>query len=205
LRSQPAAKDADRTVCEPVSAYLGIAYTARSLSPTLWSGIPSGIFQALRDCGVRVEYLAAEPSQLLGFAARAALTLRWRTKFAAGQSPEFAAIRTRAAGRALAKARRLDAIIQLGTGYTVDTQACLITYEDLTLMEAARYYPVWTSMPKRALDARIKRQQEAYENATVCCTTSHRAAASIITDYGIAREKVRVVGVGANLDAPIVG
>jgi len=95
----------------------------------------------------------------------------------------------------------LDGLIQIGTGYSVTTAVPLVTFEDMTVVQARQAdYAAWRTMPTRAVDARIARQRHAYQRAHACCATTHWAAGSIISDYGIPPEKVHVVGVARNFE-----
>jgi glycogen synthase len=50
----------------------------------------------------------------------------------------------------------------------------------------------------RERDAAIARQAQAYARAFACCFTTSWAAESAVSDYGVPREKVHVVGIGRN-------
>jgi glycosyltransferase involved in cell wall biosynthesis len=78
--------------------------------------------------------------------------------------------------------------------------APIVTFEDMTVLQARRAGFAWRAMPARAIGARVARQRDAYQRARACCVTTHWAAESIISDYGIPAEKVRVVGIGRNFD-----
>jgi glycosyltransferase involved in cell wall biosynthesis len=105
------------------------------------------------------------------------------------------------AGRRLRGSPPLDGVIQIGTGYNVTTTVPLVTFEDMTIVQARDAgYKGWRSMPARAVAACVARQEDAYQRARACCVTTHWAASSIISDYGIPPEKVHVVGVGRNFE-----
>jgi glycosyltransferase involved in cell wall biosynthesis len=75
----------------------------------------------------------------------------------------------------------------------------VVTHDDMTVAQAVDHgYPQWRALPAAAVERRLRIQREAYERATACCVTSRWAAASVIHDYGIAADKVHVVGVGRN-------
>jgi hypothetical protein len=95
----------------------------------------------------------------------------------------------------------LDGLIQIGTGYSVETTVPLVTFEDMTVVQAREAgFAAWRAMPPRAVAARVARQRDAYQRARACCVSTHWAAASIISDYGIPPAKVHVVGVGRNFE-----
>jgi glycosyltransferase involved in cell wall biosynthesis len=72
----------------------------------------------------------------------------------------------------------------------------------MTIIQAVEQrYSQWLALSQRALTASIERQRVAYTRAAACCATTHWAAESMIRDYGIPRDKVRVVGIGRNRNA----
>src|SRR5262249_52027488 len=115
-------------------------------------------------------------------------------------APSQGRLETHLARRRLRSPHRFDAIVQLGTGYSLPRgEAAVVTLEDMTV-PLARQLGVagYCDLSSRALAARRTAQARAYANAAACCATSAWAADSIVTDYGIPRERVHVVGVGAN-------
>lgn len=116
-------------------------------------------------------------------------------------SPAVAQMRSTVARRRLSETARLDGLIQLGTGYSVVTTTPLITFEDMTVIQAREAgYPAWQAMSARAITSRVSRQRSAYQRARACCAATHWTAESIISDYGVAPEKVHVVGIGRNFE-----
>jgi glycosyltransferase involved in cell wall biosynthesis len=181
---------------------IGLAFPGDPAAASTWSGTPSGVRRGLADAGVEVVDLAVELPRPALLAARAALQLRYRDRRLGLISPELAALRTAVARRRLAAAGPLDGIVQVGTGYTLDAAVPVATYEDMTVEQAAGLYPQWQALPARALARRVERQRRAYVAARACCLTSRWAARSVVEDYGIAPEKVHVVGVGRNHEPP---
>ena len=77
--------------------------------------------------------------------------------------------------------------------------APVVTYEDMTIPQTATHpYAGWDLLTRRSFDSRMARQRRAYEQARACCLTSPWAAESVLNDYGIAPQKVHVVGIGCN-------
>jgi len=114
-------------------------------------------------------------------------------------TPVVAAMRSAIAQRRLAASVHLDGLIQIGSGFSVKTDVPLVTFEDMTSIQArAAGYAEWRAMPDRAVAARVSRQRRAYQRARACCAATHWAAGSITSDYGVPAEKVHVVGVGRN-------
>jgi glycosyltransferase involved in cell wall biosynthesis len=104
------------------------------------------------------------------------------------------------ARRRLDECAPLDGLIQIGTGYSVTTDAPIVTLEDMTVVQARDVGSAWRAMSRRAVAARIAGQAGAYERARACCATTRWAAESIISDYGIPAAKVHVVGIGRNVE-----
>ena len=184
---------------------------------TTWSGTPSGVMRGLVEAGAEPIAICTEPPRVVRagtFNVVAAAYLRpdrdivaavRRARRAARASTGMGAVTSWAAAKALRRAGPLDGIIQIGTGYTLATQVPVATFEDMTVAQMRRHpYEGWDLLSQRAFDTRVAQQGRAYEQAVACCLTSPWAADSVIRDYGIAREKVHVVGVGRNHTAPAV-
>jgi glycogen synthase len=74
-----------------------------------------------------------------------------------------------------------------------------VTFEDMTVAQAiALRHPAVSVLSESALRKWRDRQRRAYERALACCAASAWAARSIVRDYGIPPERVRVVGFGRN-------
>jgi glycosyltransferase involved in cell wall biosynthesis len=94
---------------------------------------------------------------------------------------------------------RLDAVVQIGTGYALPEGHRIATYEDMTVAQALSLpYPEWRCLSKREQAAALERQARAYSQAAVCCFSTQWAADSAIKDYGLPADKARVVGIGRN-------
>jgi glycosyltransferase involved in cell wall biosynthesis len=94
-------------------------------------------------------------------------------------------------------------VIQIGTGYTLPGGLPVATYEDMTIPQTKTHpYAGWDLLTRRSFASRMARQRRAYEQARACCLTSPWAAESVLNDYGIAPQKVHVVGIGCNHTAP---
>ncbi len=198
-----------------MSPTIGVLCSGDPTAPETWSGTPSEVIHGLGELGVQVQSIdvnAPRPisrvmSLLAGGAmapsiARAGmLPTRPLLQSTGSLGPAVAAMRSRVAERRLRGSPRLDGLIQIGTGYTVTTTVPVVTFEDMTIVQARHAgYTGWRSMPARAVAACVARQQDAYQRARACCVTSHWAGSSIISDYGIPPEKVHVVGVGRNFE-----
>jgi glycosyltransferase involved in cell wall biosynthesis len=194
---------------------IGIAFPGDPSHKATWSGIPFGLTGGLEAAGVEVIPVRVEPSPLLlatGSNAIAATYLRpqrslrtavQQARAAARTSAGVAWLNSRATPKALRRARPLDGIVQIGTGYTLPGGLPVATYEDMTIPQTKTHpYVGWDLLTQRSFASRMARQRRAYEQARACCVTSPWAAESVLNDYGIAPQKVHVVGIGCNHTAP---
>ncbi len=197
---------------------IGVAFPGDPSQPDTWSGTPSGVMRGLRGAGVEPVAIQAEPSpavRAVAFNLLAAAYLRpsrdlkgavQRSRAAAWASPGLVTVNSWAAPKRLRRAGQLDGIVQIGTGYTLATDAPIATFEDMTILQTralGQAYAGWDALSHRAFESRLAGQRRAYERATAVCLTSRWTADSVIDEYGIAPEKVHVVGIGCNHVAPV--
>jgi hypothetical protein len=194
---------------------IGLLFPGSPTARRTWSGTPSGIARGLEQLGVQVRGISVDAprpisqgvsliaggAMLASFArARVRPTPR-QLRRVGSMSPAVAAMMSAIAKRRLDECAPLDGLIQIGTGYSVTTTVPVVTFEDMTVVQARQAdYAAWRAMPTRAVAARVARQRNAYQHARACCVTTHWAAASIISDYGIPPEQVHVVGVARNFE-----
>ncbi|HMC49137.1 MAG TPA: glycosyltransferase family 4 protein [Solirubrobacterales bacterium] len=196
---------------------IGVAFPGDPSQKATWSGIPSSLIGGLETAGVEAVPIGIEPpSALLAVGANAVAAAYVRpqrdlrtavknARQAARASASLATVTSWAVPAALHRAGRLDGVIQIGTGYTLRSEAPVVTYEDMTIPQTRTHpYAGWDLLTRRSFDSRMERQRRAYEMAAACCLTSPWAAESVLDDYGIAAEKVHVVGIGCNHVAPAV-
>jgi glycosyltransferase involved in cell wall biosynthesis len=194
---------------------IGVAFPGDPSQPATWSGTPSGVMRGLREAGVVPVALDVAPPRSVEQAALAGISLRYlrpqadvkaaivRARAAGRGSRAFTALQSWTAPRTLKRAGHLDGIVQIGTGFTLETDVPVATLEDMTVLQTRTHpYLGWDLLSEHAFGARVARQRQAYERAVACCLTSRWAAESVIRDYGIAPDKVHVVGVGRNHSAP---
>lgn len=98
-------------------------------------------------------------------------------------------------GHRIARAS-LDGVVQMGSDFTLPSGVRYVTFEDATVAQAL----IVLDLPAAVGEAWRRRQHRAYEGATACCLASNWAAQSVRDDYGVANEKIHVVGFGANLE-----
>jgi glycosyltransferase involved in cell wall biosynthesis len=194
---------------------VGIVFPGDPRARGTWSGTPAGLAQGFGELGFTVRRIDARPPRALDALAFNAVALTHarpqshggaraaiaRGRMVARVSPTVAAVRGSALSARLRREAGLDAIVQIGTGYSVPAGVPVASFEDMTIPQAiALDYPGWDGLAARAVAARRARQRAAYERATACCLSTAWAARSVIDDYGIAAEKVHAVGIGRNHD-----
>ena len=198
---------------EAGTSTVAVLFPGDPTAASTWSGTPLGVVTGLRENGVDMCPVAATPRNLVHSLALDAVavahlhrslrkgareTLRL-SRLLARNSPAMSAVYTRAATRGVSNFAGLAGIVQVGTGYSVETSIPLVTYEDMTIVQALDCgYPEWNRLSRRAIRRRIDLQRRAYDTARACCATTYWAADSIVRDYGVSPERVHVVGVGRN-------
>lgn len=199
---------------------IGVSFPGDPGHPATWSGTPYGVICGLEEAGVeavpinvglRSRVVRVASTNLIATTyirpARDVMGAVKRARKAAGVSPRLAAVRTLAAPGALRRAGRLDGIVQIGTGYTLDSPAPIVTFEDMTIPQVrvqTLHYTGWGLLSEREFKSRIARQRRAYERAIGCCVTTPWAAESVLREYSVPEEKVHVVGIGCNHTVPPV-
>jgi glycosyltransferase involved in cell wall biosynthesis len=193
---------------------IGVAFPGDPQARGTWSGTPAGLAAGLADLGFAVRRIDARPARLLdtlAFNAVAAAHVRpgpggpraalRGARMAARVSPTVARVRGAGLAARLRAGDPLDAIVQIGTGYTVPAGLPVATFEDMTIPQAvALRYPGWVDVSARAIAARQDGQRRAYSRATACCLATQWAADSVTGDYGVPAGKVHAVGIGRNHD-----
>ena len=191
---------------------LALTFPDDPYASTSWSGTPAGLIKGLLACGVDVSGISLHlPPALHKTILGTSALLRLRPPFRGSRSvlhealtrarvaPSQARLETLLARRRIRGPRRFDGIVQLGTAYSLPPAEAVVTLEDMTLPQARQLgFEGYRDLSPRALAAHRAAQARAYANAVACCATSAWAAESIVADYGVPRDRVHVVGVGAN-------
>ena len=224
----PGAKDTELPIeqpCQPSSTSstvsvdsmyrprVGLVFPGPALDPKTWSGITSNLFAALAAHNVDVVHIDASPPKILeqasvNFSALFRMSrmetgrpldsfrrARWAARVVAAMMRH----RTRWAARRLRNSGHLDGLLQIGTAYNLDTDLPVVTYEDMTIAQAVQYaWPGYSSLSDDEIRECLAFQKTSYRRAQACCTMSNWAAQSLIEDYLVPADRVRVVGVGAS-------
>lgn len=170
--------------------------------------MPFSLASGLEEAGASVLHVRAEPGVPLELLSRGAVAAmhapRARSvrtcRTAAYNGHEMGAVRSWAASRRLRAAGPLDGVVQVGSSYSLpESEFAVVTHDDMTVVQAARAgYPTIAALSRRQREGRIERQRAAFNRALACCVVTGWAKQSIVEDYGIAEEKVHVVGGGRN-------
>jgi glycosyltransferase involved in cell wall biosynthesis len=95
--------------------------------------------------------------------------------------------------------------VAIGSGYSTRSSTPTVTYDDMTVVQALEQLgSEYDSVSKRAARRWRERQRRGYEAARACCVASEWTAKSVIEDYEIDPEKVRVIGFGRNAPEQVV-
>ena len=178
-----------------------LAAVGNPLAAGTWSGSPPGVARGLRERGVEpvgVDATPPAPLRQLGLAAAAAR----RSRVDAWYTPAQHALRDRIAARRLRRVGPVDGVVLMGAEFGLPAGTRYVTLSDLTLRQARANHPVFARLSEPVFAAWDRRQHAIYEQALACCAASHWTAASLRDDYGLAADKVRVVGLGPNHEPP---
>lgn len=163
--------------------------------PRAWSGIPAGICGGLEAAGVTPVPIDARFPGIP--ALTRALRVRWTVEAA---NPVLAAAGGRRADRAIRVAGDIDGAIKIGSGYELSGPVPVVTYEDMTIVQAlSQPDDTYSSLPERSVRRWRDRQASIYRSCRACCAASAWAAGSIQADYGVDPARVHVVGFGTDL------
>jgi len=166
-------------------------------SPSTWSGVTAGILDGLAELGVYTAPLDLSLPRHVEQAMLAAAAAPTRNRYDAEGATLTSRVRSLQARRACARAQA-DGVIQIGTTFALPRNARYVTLEDMTLRQAVAVHPVFSRMSAAATERWERRRVGIYAAARTCTAASRWTADSLSGDYGVARERVAVVGFGAN-------
>jgi glycogen synthase len=172
---------------------IGIVFQGDLEDPTAWSGVPAGLAAGFAAAGAEAIGIDARPrgsGRLVD-----ALRMTWAQASANGL---LAAASGTKAGWSARRAD-LDGIVTIGSGYMLRSPTPSVTYEDMTVAQAMRSSdPVYDQLRPSAKQRWQARQAEIYRRSRACCAVSGWVAESLLDDYGVAPERIHVVGLGRN-------
>jgi glycosyltransferase involved in cell wall biosynthesis len=193
----------ERTIVPHENAHarvrIGLVYRSGKPPEKAWSGTPAGLARGLRELGLRPKFIDAEPRRIVTRVAQIWTTLIRRNRHGGMLAPEIRELR-RLCASLRASGGHLDAAVQMGSDFGVPFPRRLVTYDDQTVSQLTRVYPIRDLLGDAAVTKWIGAQTECYEKALACCAMSRWVADSIVHDYGVDPGKVRVVGAGRNYE-----
>jgi glycosyltransferase involved in cell wall biosynthesis len=166
-------------------------------SPQTWSGTTAGVLLALRELDVQAHAVDLTLPVPIEQALLVAAGARSRNRYDAHSAALTMRVRARIAKARLAPLH-LDGAIQVGTNFSLPPGLPFVTLEDMTLRQALAVHPVFSRMSSGAVQGWERRRARIYDRARMCAVASHWAGDSLVADYGLAPERVAVVGLGAN-------
>ena len=199
---------------EPLAGLrIAVVHGADPEDPRSYSGSPSHLIAALRGLGVSVHPVSAALPPAVGRGFAAASVARWvltgsgvrgrpyQRMMLAPLAVESCRAQGWVARRHLAAVGPLDGAV-LVAGSELGPLAGLpyVTYDDMTVRQAARY-PEWliSRLPAADLHARAVLQQRQFDQARAVCTNTWWARDSVVADYAIPASRVRIVGFGGRV------
>jgi glycosyltransferase involved in cell wall biosynthesis len=183
---------------------VAVAAVGDPRSPSTWSGVTAGILDGLGELGVEVAPLDLSLPGGLERTLLAAAAAPTRNRFDAEGASLTHRVRSLRARRACAGASP-DGVIQIGTTFELARGARFVTLEDMTLRQATVSHPVFSRMSAAGVESWEQRRARIYAAARMCTAASRWTADSLAGDYAIERERIAIVGFGANHRAPAVG
>ena len=184
---------------------VGLLYPTRDpLSPGNWSGTPQGLRDGFASLGIEVVPVGAR----LPIGMHQAVAVLSRAGGKRGAAAERTLIRqwsrTWALSRSLEAAGELDALVAMGTEM-YDLAAVrspsipVATYDDATLMQMWRHPNAdirQLGYTEQEVLRWFDRQGASSRAADVCCASTEWAAHSLVDDYSVEADRVRVIGIG---------
>lgn len=179
---------------------VALVYRSGKPKESAWSGTPAGLAHGLSALGFKAEFIDAEPRRSVVRLAQIWTTLAYGNRSGGMLAPEIRELR-RVCARLRAPRRAPDGVVQMGSDFGVPLPGRLVTYDDQTVSQLARVYPIRELLGADAVTRWIREQGKCYEAAVTCCVMSRWTADSIVHDYNVDPGKVRVVGAGRNYNA----
>src|SRR5215204_3826493 len=143
---------------------VGLVYRSGKPREKAWSGIPAGLARGLSELGFNAEFIDAEPPWSVTRAAQIWATLIRRSRHGGMLAPEIRELR-RLSARLRVTRRHLDAVVQMGSDFGVPLPGRLVTYEDQTVAQLVRVYPIRDLLNDAAIASWIRAQAKCYETA----------------------------------------
>jgi glycosyltransferase involved in cell wall biosynthesis len=179
---------------------VGLVYRSGHVAEKAWSSIPSGLARGLRELGLDARLIDAQPGRVLTTASKLWATVVRRHRHGGLYAPEIRELYCWTARLRGLRTRTLSAVVQMGSDFDVPFPARFVTFEDMTVRQAATIGGLSNALGGIAIERWAAGQARCYESAMGCCVASRWAAESIVSDYGVEPKNVKVVGFGRNYE-----
>lgn len=166
-------------------------------APYTWSGVTAGICAGLQECGVDALPIDLTLFNGLETLLRIAAATPTRNRYDAEGAALTRRVRSGVAVRRL-RGASLSGVIQIGTTFELPAGERFVTLEDMSLRQAVGVHPVFSRMTARTVNSWERQRARIYSRAVMVATASRWTAQSLHDDYGLAPERIAVVGFGAN-------
>ena len=172
---------------------------------TDWSGVPAGLARGFRELGFDVDYVDATPWTTAG-----RVVHRWLRAIGKDRGdwmlrPEFVSLaRMSGAVRRLRMDPGVTAWVHMGAPVIGRPlrHGRYVTFEDMTVAQLRQSGQWWRGGSDRHFRRSRRLQSAVYRHARACCVASSWAKRSLMTDFGVPEEKIRVVGLGRHVTLP---
>jgi glycosyltransferase involved in cell wall biosynthesis len=179
---------------------IALVYPTAGRGTVDWSGVPAGLARGLTAIGHEPVHVPLGMPYALRRATDLAALARHRRRGLGAMTGTAVRWRTRVARRRLGEADGLSGIVLMGTTFEIPHTTPYVTYDDMTVAQAGRLQ----ALPARLERAWRARQERALRDAAACCVTGAWVTGSLVEDYGLPRERIVEVGIGANVVSPPV-
>jgi hypothetical protein len=175
---------------------IALVYQSVGRGTVDWSGIPAGLDRGLTALGhepvhvpLGIPYALRRATDLLALAG-------YGRRGLGAMTPAAVAWRSRAARRM----PHVDGAVLMGTTFEIPRAVPYTTYDDMTVGQFAAL----NGLPPRVVAPWAARQARALRDAAACCVTGAWVTQGLMAEYGVARERIAEVGIGANVVSPPV-
>jgi glycosyltransferase involved in cell wall biosynthesis len=179
---------------------IGLVYRSGRPDHSAWSRIPDGLARGFRELGFTAFLIDAEPRRTVARLAKGWALLARGNRHGGLFAPEVRELRRVTARRRAAGLEPLGSVVQMGSDFGIPFPQNHVTYEDTTVLQRVRVDAIDATIGAAAVNTWVAAQRKCYEAAVGCCAMSGWAADSIVTEYGIPRDKVHVVWAGRNCE-----
>jgi glycosyltransferase involved in cell wall biosynthesis len=185
---------------------IGLLYpTEEPISPANWSGIPHGMAEGFTALGIEPVPIPCRLPHFIRLGLSLIKRVRRMTAIIAHREPFYVKARSVFMANALRRPAHLDAVVAMGCDLydlsfvTRERSIPVATYEDGNYTLFLRYKDsdvCRSGYPIKAVKKWAERQAMACKRADIALASTAWAKRSIIEDFGVPENKVRVVGIG---------